>query len=91
MDKQQLTNLIEAVVADETSADLYKLVDSLGLDSDNEEFCDHYELGNWFLGAMDLNDVSAIIEVSDIAYRRLKEEHEDREEAKLALEVERGQ
>lgn len=91
--KEQLVKLIEAVVADDTSDDLYKVVEYLGedADNDNERFCDNYELGLWFEEAMDMNDISAITELERIAGEHMKQEAEDREEAKLALEVERGQ
>jgi hypothetical protein len=89
--KDTLLKLIGNIVNDQTSDDLFKLIEMLDVEDDNRQFCERYELGRWFEEAMDLNDISAITELEKIARKRLGQESDQRIEDQVIAEAQRGQ
>ena len=89
--KDTLLKLIGNIVMNETSDDLFNLIDTLDVEDDNRQFCERYELGRWFEEAMDLNDISAIVVIEEIARKRLGQESDQRIEDQDIAEAQRGQ
>lgn len=74
--KQTVSELIEHVVADYHPVDITILAGSLpeNIEEAASNFCDKFELGNWFYDAMVLNDVDIRAELNEIAEKRNREE-----------------
>lgn len=70
------------VTVNESSWELEEIADSLPADTEDAagQFCDKYELGNWFYEALTLNDMDIEAELRVIIYQKRQEEHEAAEE-----------
>lgn len=87
-DKLLIKQVIQAAVADRTSEEINNNIAYLKEDfTDNiermEDFCNRFDLGNWFLDAMTLNDIDIIEELEGIFLRKFNDEIEEREEDRL--------
>jgi len=87
-DKLLVKQVIQAALADQSSEEVNKLNKYLKEDfTDNpermEDFCNRFDLGNWFLDAMTLNDIDIIEELEGIFLRKFNDEIEEREEDRL--------
>ena len=80
---KQITDIIaDQIVAEHHSTELQELIDRLpeSLEESAEEFCDAFELGNWFYEAMILHDIEISEVLIDIAETRRTEEKEAEKE-----------
>ena len=80
---KQITDIIaDQIIAEHHSTELQELIDRLpeSLEESAEEFCDAFELGNWFYEAMILHDIEISEVLIDIAETRRTEEKEAEKE-----------
>jgi hypothetical protein len=76
---KQLTDLIrDQLLWEEASWDLREYIGKLPDDNDEalRQFCDRYELGNWFFEALQLHDVCIADLLEEIAVEHQQQEHE---------------
>lgn len=90
--KTTLRNIIEMVVADRDSDELGEFVRQtftldMSTEEASEEFCDKFDLGDWFYEAMILNDIDIVSELDSIKLSRQVEEEEGREMREASEEV----
>ena len=93
---KQITDLIaEQVLGDHSSIELQELIDRLPENTEEAagEFCDAFELGNWFYEAMILNDIDiseVLIDVAETRRAEEKEAEQDRAEAERDYQRSQG-
>lgn len=92
---KQLTDIIaDQVIAEHNSLELQELIDRLPENSEEAagEFCDAFELGNWFYEAMILNDIDISEVLIDVAETRRAEEKEaEQDRADIERDYQRSQ
>ena len=77
MTQQLITRILCEILFEKTSEELNKLVLDLQInDEPLAEFCDRFDLGDWFYDQMTLADIDIVDEVSTIAdeHRKLESE-----------------
>lgn len=89
------TFIVEQIVPEHASWELQELIDRLPETSEEaaSDFCDAFELGNWFYDAMTVNDIDISEVLIDTAESRRVEEKEaekDRDEADRSLRRSQG-
>jgi hypothetical protein len=76
--------VIKEVLSDYASDSLTEMAFELeNSESSIADFCDRFELGNWFYDQMMLADIDIVDEVSVLADKRLKTENDDLIESRL--------
>ena len=84
MTQQLITRILCEVLFEKTSEELNKLVLDLQInDEPLAEFCDQFDLGDWFYDQMTLADIDIVDEVSAIADEHRKAESEQLTESQL--------
>ncbi len=92
---KQITDLItDQVLFEHNSIELQELIDRLPENTEEaaSDFCDAFELGNWFYEAMTLHDIDISEVLIDIAETRRAEEKEaERDRADIERDYQRSQ
>ena len=84
MDQKLATQIICEVLFEQTSEELDELILDLQInDEPLAEFCDRFDLGDWFYDQMTLADIDIVDEVSAIADEHRKAESEQLTESQL--------
>lgn len=84
MTQQLITRILCEILFEKTSEELNKLVLDLQInDEPLAEFCDRFDLGDWFYDQMTLADIDIVDEVSAIADEHRKAESEQLTESQL--------
>jgi len=95
IDKLMIKQVIQSVLAEEPSHSvdlLQRELSPLDFDEQLSEFCDKYDLGNWFYEAMTLNEVDIISELVGIFRHKFQDEQEaNKEESLIATALKRAQ
>lgn len=84
MNLSLMHRVIKEVLSDYASDSLTEMAFELeNSESSIADFCDRFELGNWFYDQMMLADIDIVDEVSVLADKRLKTENDDLIESRL--------
>nr|DAM65861.1 MAG TPA: hypothetical protein [Caudoviricetes sp.] len=84
MTQQLITRILCEILFEKTSEELNKLVLDLQInDEPLAEFCDRFELGNWFYDQMTLADIDIIDEIAVIADEHHKAERSELRESEI--------
>jgi len=83
-----IKQVIQAVVADLSMSDTRELKEYITHEADEEEtqaeeFCDRFDLGNWFYDAMIDNEINIVDELDGIFMRKYNDSLELQEEERM--------
>ena len=84
MTQQLITRILCEILFERTSEELNKLVLDLQInDEPLAEFCDRFDLGDWFYNQMTLLDIDIIDEIAVIAEEHRKAERSELRESEM--------